>query len=121
MRFLIDECVDARLVGILHRRGHEAFTVPNLNQSSAEDDDVSVYADDRGAVLVTDDRELITRRRAHLFVNVLDLRGPKTAAVALVHNRIDEIVEVFEAAREPVVVAASVKGVRVTAPPWLRA
>ena len=81
MRFVLDECVDARLRKVILAAGHDCWTVVEAGLSGEDDDEVSVYAADRSAVPVTDDRALIQRRKVHLFGETLELRGSKRAAL----------------------------------------
>jgi hypothetical protein len=54
---LLDHNVDARCARVLKTAGHECWTAAEAGRPDATDADLAVYADDRGAVLVTHDRE----------------------------------------------------------------
>ena len=62
MRFLLDENVDARVRRVFTERSHECWTVPEANLAGDTDDDVTVYAMDHDAVVVTHDIEFSKRR-----------------------------------------------------------
>jgi hypothetical protein len=48
MRFVLDEDVDAKAVGsFLRGHGHECWTVVDAGLGGADDDAVSIYADNR--------------------------------------------------------------------------
>ncbi|MGH3622450.1 MAG: DUF5615 family PIN-like protein [Sciscionella sp.] len=55
MRFVCDHDVDARVAAALRKTGHQAWTIEEAGLSRAGDDDLTVYAMDRGAVLLTHD------------------------------------------------------------------
>jgi len=57
MRFLLDENVDARVRRVFTERSHECWTVPEANLAGDTDDEVTVYAMDHHAVVVTHDVE----------------------------------------------------------------
>lgn len=63
---------------------------------AAEDDDVSVYADEQAAVVITHDREFSLRRRRNTFGRHVWLRclEPKAAEVLAVH--LDQLVGLLE-------------------------
>lgn len=118
MRFVLDECIDARLRTIFQHAGHECWTISDAGLSGEDDDEVSVYAHDRGAVLVTDDRNLIRRRRANLFGKTLELRGSKRAALEYVGRHLGAGIELLGSAPD-VIVAISSSGAWIIAPAWL--
>jgi len=118
VRFVLDECVDARLRSVIVTAGHECWTVVDAGLSSEDDDEVSVYAADHNAVLVTDDRELIRRRKTLLFGKTVELRGTKRAALENLPNHIDHCVELLESGNE-LIVAVSAVGAWIIAPAWL--
>jgi len=118
VRFVLDECVDARLRRVIVAAGHECWTVVDAGLSNEDDDEVSVYAADHNAVLVTDDRELIRRRQGVLFGKTVELRGTKRAALQNLPNHIDHCVELLNGADE-LIVAVSLLGAWIIAPSWL--
>lgn len=54
MRFVLDYDVDVRVCQLFTASGHECWRAPD---GLIEDDDISVYADDRNAVVLSHDRE----------------------------------------------------------------
>lgn len=94
MRFVLDEDVDARAVGsLLRRRGHECWTVVDAGLGGADDDAVSIYADDRGAILMTHDAGATRRRRRFTFGRHVFLRCHQLDAVDLLETHIAELEE----------------------------
>jgi predicted nuclease of predicted toxin-antitoxin system len=119
LRFVLDECMDARVCKAITAHGHECWTVAQAGLDGEDDDEVSVYAADRGAVFVTDDNELIRRRSRLLFGRTLFVRGPKTAAAEIVSTWMDQAVVLLSSTDE-LIVEVSRERVRIFAPSWLR-
>jgi predicted nuclease of predicted toxin-antitoxin system len=95
VRFVLDHDVDARVAGLLRSRGHQAWTASDANLYSASDDTLTVYADDRGATLLTHDDEFSKRRRRNVVGRHVQLRCPEPDAVALLTERLDELLPVL--------------------------
>jgi predicted nuclease of predicted toxin-antitoxin system len=87
MRFVLDEDVDAKAVGsFLRQRGHECWTVVDAGLGGADDDAVSIYADDRDAILVTHDAEATRRRRKFTFGRHVFLRCHQASSPSGPHD-----------------------------------
>lgn len=100
MRFLLDNDVDAAIVGLLMSNGHQAWTAAEAGlagRNSAEDDFVSVYADEKGAVVVTHDVEFTLRRRRNTFGQHVHLRCEHPDAYDVVQRHLDEILAKLDA------------------------
>lgn len=67
MRFFLDNDVSADVGTALRRVGHECWTAANAQLAAAEDDELTVYACDRGACLITHDKEFSHRRKQHII------------------------------------------------------
>lgn len=93
MRFVLDQDVDAGLVGVLVKRGHKAWTVASAGISDASDDDISVYAAKLGAVVVTHDEEFSARRRRNPHGRHLQLGCSEPDAISVVTAKLDELVQ----------------------------
>ncbi|GGF48590.1 hypothetical protein GCM10011519_23280 [Marmoricola endophyticus] len=96
MRFVLDQDVDAALVTTLVASGHEAWTVAAAGIPDAADDDVSVYAAAKDAVVVTHDIEFSARRRKNPHGRHVQLGCPEPDAVDLVGACIDELASAIE-------------------------
>lgn len=97
MRFLLDHNVDAAVGKVLRAAGHDVWTASEAGQSEATDDDLTVYASDRGAVLATHDREFSQRRRRSVIGRHLWLRCDEQDAPALLAQRLPELEAVLQA------------------------
>ena len=65
MRFYLDNDVDIRCRAALQRldSSHVVYTANEAGRSDADDDEQTVYASERDAVLITHDREFTERRK----------------------------------------------------------
>lgn len=121
MRFLLDNDVDAGVLGVLMQAGHEAFTAAQVGLAgvdAAKDDFVSVAAQDTyQATVVTHDREFTLRRKRNTFGRHVLLRCSQPDAVEVVADHIDEIVD-KASSREDVVVEVSHEGAVLHKPRW---
>lgn len=92
MRFVCDHDVDAAVAAVLRRHGHEAWTVGLAGLSSASDDELTVYAHNKNAALITHDVEFSQRRRRNVVGQHIWLRCPEEDAAELIAAHIEQIV-----------------------------
>lgn len=110
MRFFLDNDVDVAVGAVLRRHGHEVWTAADAGLGFAIDDELTVYASDRGAVLLTHDKEFSTRRRRNVVGKHVYLRCVDMEAAALVERHHEEMVRIV-AAFDDVFLAMSKEGV----------
>lgn len=67
MRFFLDNDVSAEVSRFLHSEGHEAWTCREAGLATAVDDDLTVYASNQKAALLTHDVEFSQRRRKNVI------------------------------------------------------
>ena len=96
MRFFCDENVDAEVAARLRRLGHAAWTVPNAGLVRAKDDDLTVYAMDRRACLITHDKEFSLRRRRHVIGQHVWLTCAEWEAADALETYMDELEPLLE-------------------------
>lgn len=96
MRFLCDEDVDSAVAARLRSLGHDAWTVYDAGLSGSADDELTVYASNKGAVLLTHDKEFSKRRRRNVVGQHVQLRCIETEAADLLAEHLDEIVRLLE-------------------------
>lgn len=96
MRFVLDQDVDANLVGVLAKRGHQAWTVASAGIPDAADDDISVYAAKMDAVVVTHDEEFSARRRKNPHGRHVQLGCTEPEAVEVVTANLEALVAALE-------------------------
>lgn len=107
MRFVLDNDVDARVGRVLRAAGHECWSSTAGLSSSADDDAVAVYADNRQAVLITHDRAA-TRRRIRNTIGRhvrLDCEQPDGPQVVATH--LHDLVKMLEEADHLVILVSA--------------
>jgi len=92
LRFVCDHDVDAAVAATLRKLGHEAWTAANAGLSAAGDDELTVYADNQSAALLTHDVEFSRRRERNVVGKHVWLRCSEMEAAQLVEERLDELV-----------------------------
>jgi predicted nuclease of predicted toxin-antitoxin system len=88
VRFLLDHDVDAAVGRMLRHRGHECWTAGAAGLATAKDDDLTVWATEHAAALVSTDREFGQRRMKnaighHLWLKCLDWEASEVLAAHL--------------------------------------
>jgi predicted nuclease of predicted toxin-antitoxin system len=91
VRFMLDNDVDARVRRVITARGHECFTAVDVNLSDAADDELTVYADTKRAVLVTHDKEFSRRRSKRVVGMHVHLRCREEDAVEVLDTWFDDM------------------------------
>jgi predicted nuclease of predicted toxin-antitoxin system len=109
VKFLLDHDVDARLGRVFRQNGHQCWTAADANLARAADDELSVYADDRGAVMVTHDVDFSQRRARNPIGKHLQLRCEEPDAADLLIRHFDAVIRSLQIA-EHVFVKLSVDG-----------
>ena len=104
---MLDNNVDARVRSVFHRAGHECWRATDAGLANAADDDVSVYAHNKTAVLVTHDREFTERRKRNTFGKHIRLKCPEPDACVVLVACMDELVELLDQHEELVVEVSS--------------
>lgn len=92
LRFVCDHDVDAAVAAVLRRRGHDAWTASDAGLSAATDDELTVYAHNQSAALLTHDVEFSRRRGRNVIGKHVWLRCSEMDAAQLVDVRLDELV-----------------------------
>lgn len=77
---------------MLRRHCHDAWTASNAGLSAASDDELTVYADNQSAALLTHDVEFSRRRERNVIGTHVWLRCSEMDAVHLVEQHLDELV-----------------------------
>lgn len=95
MRFVCDHDVDARVATTLRRLGHEAWTAGEAGLARAADDDLTVYADNHDAVLLSHDVEFSKRRRRNVIGRHVWLRCNEWEAAELVATCLDDLLPIL--------------------------
>jgi predicted nuclease of predicted toxin-antitoxin system len=91
VRFFLDQNVDARVAAFLAAQGHKAWTADQAGLSAEEDPNLTVYAHDQGAVLLTHDKEFSTRVRGRITGRHVWLNCIAPAARPVVERHLDDL------------------------------
>jgi predicted nuclease of predicted toxin-antitoxin system len=110
VRFVLDHDVPVSVRTMLIREGHETWSAGDAGLAVAEDDDLTIYSERQGAVLVSLDVEFMRRRRANAIGRHVRLRCTEPAAAAVLRTHLKEVLDYLE--REHVTVTVSRDGVK---------
>lgn len=97
MRFLLDHDVDAAVGRMLRHRGHECWTAGSAGLARAKDDELSVWAVEHQAVLVSTDVEFSQRRMQNAIGRHVWLRCNDWEASEILANQLDNVMSLLEA------------------------
>jgi predicted nuclease of predicted toxin-antitoxin system len=114
VRFFLDNDVDARVRGALVKRGHQCWTASEANLFRVTDDTLTVYADDREAVLITHDDEFSQRRRRNAVGMHIQLRCQEPDAVDLLMKHLDDLLPILASAHGNIFILVSPSGYQVS-------
>jgi predicted nuclease of predicted toxin-antitoxin system len=110
-RWVLDENVPASVGTMLRRERHDCWTVSEAGLAGeGQDDNLTVYADVKNAVMVTMDEEFSLRRRKHSIGRHIWLRCPPPDAADLLRSKLGEVLPYLE--RANVTITVSHGGVR---------
>lgn len=118
MLFVLDHDVDVAVGRMLRGVGHRCVSIGSARLVTANDDAVSVFADDRGAVLLTHDQEFILRRRERTFGRHVLLACNEWDAEEVLRTHLDEVVTLINS-RDAIVLRISKDNVTVYPNRWL--
>jgi len=111
VRFFLDNDVPASVGAMLRRNGHQCWTANDAGLADeAEDDNLTVYAAQHRAVLVTLDVEFMQRRRLNAIERHVRLRCTEPDAYEVLAGHLKEVLEYLE--RDHVTVTVSRDGVK---------
>jgi hypothetical protein len=111
VRFFLDNDVPVSVGRMLRHHGHTCWTAAEAGLAAeGQDDNLSVYADVREAVLITIDKEFTQPRRQNPLGRHVRLRGPEPEAAALLSGKLGEVLAYLQ--REHVTVTVSTHEVK---------
>lgn len=106
MRFFLDHNVPVSVRKMLHDGGHECWTAADAGLATeGQDDNLSVYATEHHAVLVTMDVEFTRRRRRNPIGHHVMLRCAPPEAAAVLGAHLTEVLDLLH--RADVTIAVS--------------
>lgn len=80
---------------MLRKLGHEAWTAANAGLNEAADDDLTIYAQEHQAALITHDSEFSERRRRNVIGQHIFLKCREWDAAEVLADHLDEIITVL--------------------------
>ncbi len=87
MRFFLDDDVPVSVASMLRGHGHVCRTAADAGLAAeGQDDNLSVYADERQAVVATLDREFTLRRRKNPIGRHIQLRCTEPEAAQILES-----------------------------------
>jgi predicted nuclease of predicted toxin-antitoxin system len=117
LRFVTDNDVDALVARELTAKGYEAWTAAEAQLAADPDVELAVYAQDRGAVLISHDRDFAGWRRRNTFGRHVWLNCDQIDAPVILLSHLDEFTGVLER-REHVLVEVRRDSFHVHKPRW---
>lgn len=96
MRFVLDHDVPRACLEVLTTRSHEAWTVGDAGRATASDDDQTAYAMEKGAVVLTLDREFTLRRRRNTIGRHVRIACPEPDAARVLATYHDDVLPLLE-------------------------
>jgi predicted nuclease of predicted toxin-antitoxin system len=109
LRFVCDHDVSADVAARLRQLRHEAWTLADAGLYLIADDEVTVYATNHNAVVLTHDKEFSQRRRRNVIGRHIHLRCSEWEAADLLANHLDELLPIMRA-KSDVFIALSKHG-----------
>lgn len=103
MRFFLDHDVDARVAHSLRLLGHDAWTAADASLDRVSDDEVTVYAMKKDAVVLTHDHEFSIRRSKNVCGHHIYLDCNELLAAEMLAKHLDEVLPLMD--RKPDVYA----------------
>lgn len=96
MRFVLDHDVDARVLKVLRAAGHQSWTAADAGLYVAGDDEITVYAQSKGATVLSHDREFSARRRRNPIGRHVQLGCREPDALVVIPPILKRLVENIE-------------------------
>jgi predicted nuclease of predicted toxin-antitoxin system len=109
VRFLLDHDVDAAVGQTLRHRGHECWTAGSAGLARARDNELTVWAAEHHAVLVSTDTEFGQRRMQNAVGWHVWLRCTDWEASEILADHLDGVLSLLEA-RSDLTVRVSKEG-----------
>ena len=97
MRFFCDNDVDSAVAAALREWGHEAWTAAEAGLAASLDDELTVYAQEHAAVLITHDREFSNRRKRNVVGKHVFMRCNEWDAADLLVEHLEVLVKILAA------------------------
>jgi predicted nuclease of predicted toxin-antitoxin system len=100
VKFFLDQNVDAEVAATLREFGHEVWTAAEAALGDVADDELTVYAHNKKAVLITHDVEFSQRRSRNVIGQHIWLRCAEFEAAELLRIHIEDVVALLNHGRD---------------------
>jgi predicted nuclease of predicted toxin-antitoxin system len=117
VRFFLDNDIDAAVGVMLRREKHKAWAASQAGLADASDDEISVYAVEHHAAVVTHDQAFTERRRKNTYGQHVWVRSAEWEAAAVLQAVLAELCVVL-ASMDAVVVRVTATGIQTWAGRW---
>ena len=117
MLFVLDNDVSALVARMLRDASHKPVMIRDVGLGRASDDEVSVFAHDRKAILLTHDREFTRRRSRNAFGHHVQLACKEWEAHNVLRAHLPEVLH-LTGARETTVLKVTPTRVRALRTQW---
>lgn len=97
LSFYLDNDVDVTCASVIRAAGHHCWTASQAATQNDDDDEQTVYATDKDAVLITHDREFTNRRKRLPFGHHVRLVCHQMDGPDLLSSALDKIVSILTA------------------------
>jgi predicted nuclease of predicted toxin-antitoxin system len=97
VRFLLDHDVDAAVGQMLRHRGHECWTAGSAGLARAKDDELTVWAAEHQAVIISTDGEFGQRRMQSAIGRHVWLRCSDWEASEVLADHLSEVLTLLQA------------------------
>jgi predicted nuclease of predicted toxin-antitoxin system len=118
LRFYLDNDVDVTCAAVIRAAGHECWTASQAATQNDDDDEQTVYAVDKGAVIITHDREFTNRRKRLPIGHHVRLKCHQMDGPALLEQALDRIVSFLAASSDMVLEVSPGRGGVVEVNAW---
>ncbi len=113
MKFLCDNDVDVAVAKMLRRAKQDAWTAADAGLAAAADDDLTVYADESYAILLTHDKAFSKKRSRNVVGRHIFLRCDEWEAADLLSKHLKSVLRLFRVF-DDLYVALSKDGIEVS-------
>ena len=118
LRFYLDNDVDVTCAAVIRAAGYECWTASQAATQNDDDDEQTVYAVDKGAVIVTHDREFTNRRKPQPFGHHVRLKCHQMDGPELLERALDRIVTSLSASPDMVLEVSPGRGGVIVIKAW---
>jgi len=118
LSFYLDNDVDVTCAAVIRAAGHQCWTASQAATQNDDDDEQTVYSVDKGAILVTHDKEFTNRRKRLPIGHHVRLKCHQIDGPALIGSALDQIISFLAASPDLVLEVSPGRGGVVEIKAW---